>query len=904
MNLNRPTALGTAVAIALFAGNDPAMAQQSQPQADIGTAQPIEEIVVTGIRRSLSNALYTKRNSSTVVDAVSAEGIGKFPDKNIAESLSRLPGVTISRDFGEGQGVTIRGLAPGFNITLVNGQAIGTAQWFVLSEAQRNFNFEMLSSEMVAGIEVHKSARADIDEGALGGTVNLRTRRPLDLAAGTLEASVDAQYSDLSEEWDPSGSVLYSWKNDANSFGVLVGLSHQNRTVRRETTETFGFFGPADTRLEPNFNAPTGASEAGILPWGVGSALFQQDRERNGVDLNLQWAPSDAFVGGLHYFFSELKADNQNQNFIAIPFRGLFASDPVSSGSVDNGVVTDLAVDGGDPAVWANHVAFDSIYRDGSSMETQLVDLEGTYYGENWSLHGQIGTTTGDGVNRDEFFEFFAFSQDPRVNFDFTNPGGTSPSISYERSPWILNPTDEMLLTGVFDQRNTLEDTEDYIQADLAFDVELGFVNELKFGAKYRDREFTQNRVADRLANTVVGDVAQSLGTAGQYASGTLTVDHDETSLQSTTTFDVDRLAMRNAFLAAPDCSAAAPGAVCVNRDLFDAAASFNIQEEIAALYAMASFQSESVRGNVGVRYVETDTTSNAFDLAAPELTPTSSSGDYGVWLPSVNLVWDLSEDLLLRFAAGKAISRPAPFQLTSAVNLTPETSSGTSGNPDLDPLMANQYDLAFEWYFDSESLLGATFFLKDIKDFVFDSVSAETIEGVFIARLSRPQNGPSAELRGVELIAQHRFANNFGFVANYTYTDIDASPVPEAALVDGEATIIERTVQFPFTSEHSFNLTGYYETERLGARLSYSYRDEFFKATNETGQLWGDEQQTLDAQFAYNVTDSIALRLEALNIAGQTIDDFYRSVDGQDLTASQFYNGRRFYVGVNYSFE
>jgi len=874
------------------------------PQAVYAQDDVIEEIVTVGIRSSLSNAIDTKRTSNAIVDAISAEGIGKFPDKNVGESLSRIPGVTISRDFGEGQGVTIRGLAPGLNITQVNGQAVGTAQWFVLSQAERNFNYEMLASEMIAGLEVYKSTQADIDEGGLGGTVNLRTRHPLDLPSNTLEVSFDGQYGDLADDWDPSGSALYSWKNDGGTFGVLVGLSQQNRTVRRESTETFGFFGPFDTRLEPNFNAPAGASEAGVLPWGVGSALFKQDRERNGVDINAQWRPNDNFSGGVHYFFSELKAGNQNQNFIGIPFRGLFAANNVSTGTVDNGAVTSLAVNGGDPAVWANHVAFDNIYRDGSSMQTEIVDLEGTYYGDNWSLHGQAGTTTGDGVNHDEFFEFFASSQDPRVNFDFNNPGGSSPSISYERSPWVQNPTDEMLLTGAFDQRNKLKDEEDYFQADLSLDVEFGFVNELKFGVKLRNRDFTQTRVADRLANTVVGDPAQSLGTAGQFASGLYTVNHSQTSFGSITTFDVDRVAMRNAFVGTSDCTTATAGAVCVDRGIFDAAASFGVGEDITALYAMAEFESDSIRGNFGIRWVDTDTTSNAFDLAAPTLTPTKQSANYDEFLPSVNIAFNVADDLLLRFAAGRALSRPAPFQLTSAVNLTPETSSGTSGNPDLRPLIANQYELGLEWYFQQGSLFSVTAFSKDIKDFIFNTVSAKTINGQFIARLSRPENGPSAHLEGAELSFQHNFANDFGVVANYTYTNIDTSPVIEAALVDGQATTVERSVTFPFASENSYNLTGYYENDLFSARLSYSYRDKFFKSTNESGETWGDDQQELDGQISYNVSDRFTLRLQALNLTDETINDFYKSATGQKFKASQRYNGRRFYIGGNFSFK
>ena len=870
-------------------------------------APVLEEVIITGYKSSLMQSMEVKRFNSAVVDAVTAEDIGKFPDNNIAESLSRIPGVAISRDFGEGQGVTIRGLAPGLNLTQMNGQAVGTAQWFVLSEPERNFNYEMLSSEMVGSIEVYKSAQADIDEGGLGGTVILRTRQPLTLPSNTLQLSVEGQYSDLPEEWDPSFSGLYSWKNESDTLGALVAVSHQERTVRREGTEMFpAYFNPFSDRdegFQDAIAAPEGAEGKGIVPWGVGSALFQQDRERNGLDFNLQFNPSEKLETSFHYFFSEMKADNQNQNFIGIPFRGLFLANNPSTGTVNNGVVESLNVRGGDPTIWANHVAFDNIYRDGSSMETEVIDLEGTYHAENWSLHGQIGTTTGEGQNNDEFFEFFAYSQDPRVGFDFTNPGGTSPSIDYSPSPWVTNPGDEMLLTAVFDQTNSQKDEEDYLQADLILDVDFGSVNELKFGAKYRTREFSQDRVRDNLANTAVGDVTRSLGTAGEFASGTYTVDHDETSQARITTFDVDRNAMRQAFRATPSCGDVAEGDLCVVRNEFMAESSFSIEEDITAAYAMASFEGESYRGNIGIRYVQTDTTSNAYDLSAPTLTPVSSDGDYSEFLPSANLVFDLNDDLLLRMTAGKALARPAPFQLTSAVNLTPETSSGTTGNPDLEPLTANQYDLGLEWYYAEGSMLSGTFFMKDIENFIFNTTTSAVINGQLINRLTRPENGATAGLQGVELILQHSFENGFGISANYTYTDIDKAKVKTPALVNGEATLLETEVAFPFASENLYNLTGFYENERFSVRVSYSYRDEFFREVVESGELWGEEQETWDAQASYNINDSFSIRAEALNLTKESIDQVYKSAQGDELAATQVYNGRRFVLGLNYNF-
>ena len=849
----------------------------------------IEEVQVLGIRQSLQRSMEVKRFSNSVVDAITSEDIGKFPDKNVAESLARIPGVAISRDFGEGQGVTIRGMEPSKNLTLVNGQAVGTSQWFVLADATRNFNYELLSPEMIGGVEVYKSAQADIDEGGLGGTVILRTRKPLDLDSGTINLSVDAQYGDLAEETDPSYSGLYSWKNESETFGALIAVSRQERTVSRETTELFtpAYFTQYDRDWNINdnpgtpFNAPAGASEQGMIPWGVGSALFEQERERTGVDVNLQWAPTDQISTNLHYFNSEMKADNVNSNLIAIPFRGIFAANDVSAGTVENGIVTSLAVDGGDPAGWANHMAFDNIYRDGSVMETEILDLDFEFVGDSFSIHAQLGTTSGEGTNNDFFTEFFAHSQDTRVNFDFSNPGGNSPSIDYSRSAWLANPTDEMALTGVFDQTNETEDREDYAQVDITLDVDFGVVNELKFGGKLRDRSFEQVRIKSEMQGGAAG--TESLGWASAFTSGSFTVDHDETSQGSVTVFKPNQSLMKQAFYALPVCSDGGP-ALCRGATAIERTSSYEIEEDIQAVYAMASFEGDRFRGNFGFRYVETDMTSSGWDIDNDQAISADSS--YDNFLPSVNFVYDLTDDLLVRFAAGKSLSRPAPFALSYAVNLTPETSSGSAGNPDLAPEVAEQVEIGAEWYLSEASLISATFFQKNIKDYVYGVTKSGTINGVFINSLSTFENGEEASLEGVELNAQYSFDNGFGVGANYTYTN----------QTDGD-------VAFPMMSEDVFNATGYYEGDRFTARLNYSYRSEFFKTLQENGELYGDEQTQWDAQLSYALTDNVTIRAELLNITDETIDDVYIAGNGTEVTGTQIYNGRRFFVGANLKF-
>lgn len=874
-------------------------------------AAETEVIEVTGIRGSQKANINAKRFSNAIVDAVTAEDIGKFPDKNVAETLARVPGITIDRDFGEGQGVTIRGVQPDQNLTLVNGQAVGTGQWFVLSDATRNFNFEILASEMIAGLEVYKSSQADIDEGALGGTVILKTRKPLDLDANSGQISVEAQYGDIADQIDPSLSGLYSWKNDDETFGILFSGSYQERTVERETNEDFGWFGPSIPRIDPLIEAPVGATQKGALPWGMGSALFKQERERVGFDVTAQWAPTDNFDVSVHYLSSTLKADNVNSNLIGIPFRGIaYMGEDTNTGTVSSdGVVESLNVVGvPQRPAWARFIAYDNIFRDGSEMSTELLDIEGNYIIGDGNLHFQIGTTTGEGENRDFFTEFWADANDPRAAFDFYNPGGDAPYIDFTTaSPWLENPTDEMWLGGIFDQQNSTEDKENYVQFDYSHSVDWGVVSEIKTGIKRRDRSFSQSRFRTDLANLApVGE--GSLGPASDFWTGDMVnVSHADTNAVGASYFFPNKDSMYSALYNVAECSGDAT-TLCRRTDQFLSESSFEIEEDITALYAMAVFSGDGFRGNVGLRYVETDSTSNGFDLNTGEAV--AFDGGYNEWLPSINLSYDLSDDVLLRMAASRVLTRPAPFQLAPAVNLTPETSSGSAGNPQLNPLTANQFEVGAEWYFSESSIAAITVFKKDINDFIFTKTVSREIDGQQINQLRTPENGGSTTIDGIELQVQHVFDNGFGGYANYTYTDVADALVEDAVVVtddDGNitgATLASRAVSFPNTSKDSFNVGVFYETDIYSARLNYNYRSEYFSAQTEIGDRYRDAQAQLDAQLSWNVTETITLKAEALNLTNEIWENYYvRESDGKRLGGTQSANGRRIFVGASMKF-
>lgn len=896
-------------------------------------ASDVEVIEVRGIRASTKENLNLKRFSNSIVDVITAEDIGKFPDKNVADTLARVPGVTVNRDFGEGEGVTIRGFSPEQNITLLNGQAVGTAQWFILRNTGRNFNFEMLASEMIAGVEVFKSPQADIEEGGLGGTVNVKTRRPLELDAHTFAGSLEAQYSDIPEAWDPGASAMYSWKNDEENFGIVVSASMQEREVERHSQESdFGWFGPGIARIEPGLSAPSTdgvgnpGPEKGSLPWGVGSAVFEQQRERTGFDTNIQYRPNDAVEMNLHYLFTELEASNVNSNLIGIPFRGLFVGDAnARPGTVNNGFVTSLDYSGlPSQEGWVpQFLAYDVIYRDGSSMQTQVLDFDLNWQLENQTVHFQAGTTKGEGQINDFFTEFWADPRDPRARILFSNPNPTEhgASIAFtEGNPWLANPTDEMWLAVIFNQENTTEDKENYAQLDVTFDVDYGAISEIKVGAKVKDRNFDQFRIRDDLGNTQISGEG-SLGPAQNFWSGDMIdADHSGNSLPSMSYFFPDRQRIFDTFYGLPLCSAGAEGP-CRNEDVLQNVAIFDIEETITAFYAMANFSGDGYRGNVGVRYTSTDSTTNGFDGGDP----VQFKNDYSELLPSFNLSFDLTEDMILRLAAARVLTRPSPFQLAPSFNLTPETGRGQAGNPDLLPTTANQFDIGVEWYFDDASLVSLTWFRKDINNFIATNTVQEEVNGVLFNQLQRPINGGGSDYEGLEFQYLHTFENGFGGFFNYTYVDASDGEIQSAELIpavtdtDGNivepasATLVSRSVMFPDVSKQAFNFGGFYENDLYSARINYTWRDDYFLSTpglTEFGPTYREDYGQWDAQVSYNVTENITLKLEAINITDEVFNNYLVQAgnnphpqDGTAVVSTEGQNGRRFFVGASFRF-
>src|SRR3954470_2284398 len=280
---SRSTLLGAAIAMALF---KPAGAAYA---ADQPVAENLDEVVVTGIRGSLRQSVEVKRKATGVVEALTSEDVGKFPDKNLAEALQRVPGIVISRDFGDGERVNLRGTSATLTRTILNGHSLATADWFILDQlnSTRSFNYLMLPADVIGNVEVLKSPQADYEEGGIGGTINVKTRHPLDLKSLSGAVSAQAAYSELSDSFDPNVSALFNYKNDADPFGIMVAGKYEKRDIRRDGVEVLGYQ-PLDTNPDPNVVNNI------LFPSLIGSALFTQERVRTSFNFEAQFKPTDA----------------------------------------------------------------------------------------------------------------------------------------------------------------------------------------------------------------------------------------------------------------------------------------------------------------------------------------------------------------------------------------------------------------------------------------------------------------------------------------------------------------------------------------------------------------------------------------------------------------------------------
>ncbi|MFY8299430.1 TonB-dependent receptor [Pseudoalteromonas sp. SS15] len=823
--------------------------------------EDVEVIEVRGIRASKREDINNKRFANAVVDSITSEDIGKFPDKNIAESLQRVAGVSINRGFvGEGAEVSIRGVDPTLTQVQLNGQFVASTGWFSQAANRRSFNMDLMPSEMISGLEVYKSPVASIDEGGVGGTVVMRTRKPLELDANTFFGSVEANQNTLADDTGFGATGLASWKNDDETFGVLVMASQLEQIGRARKSENYW---------------EEGWSASGI-------AGFDQDRERTAFDVTLQYAPSDNLDFGAHFLRTELDAFNTNQNFLTIngtkyengngPYVLLDADKP---NTADNrrylkGTVTE-----------AGWLAQDTNTRN-AVMTSNVMDFSATYQGETYKVSGVIGKTWADGGNGGNANGLWGQPVNAETGITVDIDMALANSMVMVPNGVSLTDTSWQVNQGGSLAKVELEDEETYAQVDLDLEVDFGVITEIEAGIKIRSHEFTSSAYGATLKDGAL----DGKGIA-DFADGNMT-DFGEVVTGGTPTsytkIDGQKYwGYLNANVA--DWT-------------FNKGDWNRVQEDVLALYTQGNFSGDGFRGNIGVRYVETETESQAYDglLVGKD----TFKGDYSDWLPSFNLALDLSQDVILRMSAAKVMTRPGYSQLAGGYSGLPTTTpesgrlQASRGNPAIDPFRATQMDIGLEWYYDDSSLFSVAIFNKDIASFITTIKVDETLTTVPVPgtyEVSIPDQGRGGKIEGAELQWQTNFGNGFGALFNYTY--VDAKGETDAG---GQ-------IQLPGSSRNSLNLTGYYESEVFTTRIAYTARDQFFAEGTALGNGNDsfDSQSFLDASFTWHATENLDVTLEGVNLTNEIT--YQRFGGGLQSLRVVTDNGSRYSLKASYRF-
>jgi len=863
--------LGTAAFPSIYAADDVPQGTQAAPGSQAAPetlaakgTESVQQIEVHGIRETLSKNLAEKRDSQNIVDSVTAEDVGKFPDKNVADSLQRVPGISVDRTWGEGRDIFVRGTDKNLNMTQLNGQSVASAYWWKNDSQSRGFNYDILPSELVGSLDVYKSPSADLDEGSIGGLVIVKTRKPLQFKNPlTAQVSIEETYSKLPQKTDPQISGLVSWKNDDSTFGALLALSKQKRTMRRDGLEDFT--DPTKYNIVDQNGVSTPNAYAS---WGGGSAIFRQDRERTTGNLTLQMRPNRDTDISLNYLNSDMSMNNSNQNYLwqagglADSTGTLHVTDPRFITTSDGS----KALVGGTVGP-VNGVSFEPIYRE-AYIRSKVLDLEGTYERDSWKVHGQIGTTSGEGGSSHDRDFWFTGTTRATINL--------APD-TYEVKYLDINPLDPTALTlqSSRDWIRKMESKENYAQGDLTYDLG-GFIKDIKFGIKLRDNTVQNHRIIGLDGPGNVGWQSFSLADLSTGPSPLL-------SQQAATAGSLTQYAWVN------DSLAASKGFPMYAQGMIYSEAKgeyYRIQEKITAIYGKADFAVDKLRGDFGVRLVKTDQTSEAYqDLTGTgNFTLGSTSRSYSDFLPNVNVVYDLHRDLLLRGAISRVMARNTFSDLSASTEVSGTTNAATAGNPLLKPYHANQIEFGAEWYFTKASLLSATAFAKKLDTFIYTSTALEDVDGV-TRSVTRPHNADNGEVvNGLEMQWQQAFSSGFGTIVNYTLTDAKTG-----SLAGGQK------LNVVGNSKNQLNASGYYEKNGYSVRLSYNYRSKFYGGLDEGGQDVTSAYGQWDATANWDITPRVSLFASAVNITNAIIRT--NTTDG--LPVGAYENGARYSVGI-----
>ncbi len=906
-------------ALQAAAANAQAQADEADAQTQTASATQAEaekkdeeavRVEVTGIRASIEKSIDTKKESTEIIEAISAEDIGKLPDVSIADTIARLPGVTAQRGLaGRSSQINVRGMPDFFSTTLMNGREQ------VSVSMHRGAEYDQYPSELINQVVLYKTPNASLVGQGLSGTVDLRTGMPLDKTERVVSAGVRLEQNEngqLNPEYDDTGerySFAFIDQFMDGKVGVSLGYAHLGQVEQSNTWEAWG----GDT-----WPTATIGGETGYVLGGSKVKAVSGDNQRDGLVGVLQIKPNDSFESVVDVFYSQWESE-QAARWMETPLAWSGAT--LTSGVIEGGIVTSGTFTGARPVAPRN----DANTWDDESLS---VGWKNTFQFSD-SLTGVIDIATSKASRDQRILEVWG-----------TLPTGTVDTVTYTMHPDgyatyqygldYADPSNLMLQDpggwgGVgFDKHMGTEDQLDTFRAALEHKFESGWISNIEGGVVYNERE--KSRYSDEYYIHAPGYVPGGPDSA-PIPAGAVVGAGDTSFFGNTNIVALDIGAIPYVYVPFSTQNPSNPDVQNKN---------WTVSEEITTFFVQVGIDAEwgvPVRGNFGLQYVMTDQHSdgaNLTDMSNPA--PLSGGASYEETLPSLNLSFELADDQFLRFGLARQMARPRLDDMRANINVGICTTcgpepiySGGGGNPQLMPWLADAVDLTYEIYFaGNKGYFAVNTFYKDLQSYIFnqtvDGYDYGTIDPASyppgtilptssVGRFSGPVNGQGGDMSGYELALSVPFElmtpalEGFGLIANYSQVDSNIDANGPAA--GGESSM-------PGLSENMSNLTLYYERSGFSARISQRYRDDFL---GEVQGFGGDlsqrrihEETIVDAQVGYAFQDGSALEglslvLQAYNLTDEPYREYFPREDGINLPRYFADYGTTYLIGANYTF-
>lgn len=867
---------------------------QTQPAEPDESADELDAVVVVGLRGGLKRSIDLKAERDTIVEAVSAEDLGKLPDISIADSIARLPGLTAQRVAGRASTISIRGLSGDYGTTLLNGReqvSVGD---------NRTVEFDQFPSELINQVLVYKTADAGLVGQGLSGTVDLRTVRPLQYRERVASVNLRGEKNSLGElnaDSDDIGSRFSAFYVDQlmdGQLGVALGYARLDSPGQAQRWEAWGF--PTD-----NGGAPAGASTLG----GGKIQASSTDNVRQGLMGVLEYKGSENYNTTLDFYWSKFdRAETTRFLEVGLGWSGARLTNP----TVRDNVVVAGTFEGVRPVLRNDlNEGDDKLFAIGWNNEWT--------FGDGWTATADLSHSRAD--RQESILETYAGTRAGVVdNVTFALDPFRAPQFTFSRD--YADPASIVLTDpGGWGQDGYIKTPEiDDKLTSFRVDFEKvfaeGMFSSVKFGLNRADRS-KQRQVPEAFLDLLNNRAPAVIDQRFLIRP----VDLSHAGVPGSISYDIN--GVLGTYYRLRDN---------INADIVNK--QWRIDEEVTTAYLQANLSTQigeiPVRGNIGVQVVHADQSSDGFSVIqgnAANAVPFSGGVSYTDVLPSANLVFEVNEQNVVRFGAGRQQARPRVDQMRANNNTSLDFTgpnqgrwSRGGGNPELRPWEANAFDLAWENYFIDGGYVGLAYFYKDLRTYVYDQNSTFDASGLTapagytgptpqaVGLFSRPANGEGGNLKGWEFSLSLPFnafseaLDGFGLIANYSDTSSSIKRLGPDGPDEPIAGLSERVT----------NVTLYYENHGFSARVSQRSRSDFLGEIQGFGadraQVFIDGESVVDIQTGYTFgsgpLENVSLLLQVNNLTDEPYRQFFQATG---LTQRYEEYGRQYLLGLTYRF-